>query len=79
MNKQRKTEIQKICESLDNILVRLKDVYRDEEYVFDNIPENLQSSRIGEESEEAIEIMDNCIDKLNEIIDDLEVISWTDV
>ena len=60
---------------LENIKGNLESILSDEENYFDNMPENLQGSIRGEESEEAInslneaiEVIENCIDLLNEII-----------
>lgn len=71
MNKQRRTEINKISAEIESIKLRLKKVLSDEEFAFDNIPENLQGSTRYEESEEAIDCMNEAIDNLDEAIDQL--------
>lgn len=71
MNKQRRTEINKISAEIESIKARLKKVLSDEEFAFDNIPENLQGSTRYEESEEAIDCMNEAIDNLDEAIDQL--------
>lgn len=74
MNKQRRTEISKIIIELENIKARLQSVLLDEEMVFNNMPENLQCSMRGEESEESIDYMNEAVDNIDEAISQLEEI-----
>ena len=72
MNKQRREELLKVktvLESLGTALERIKD---DEEFAYDNMPENLQYSMRGEESQDAINSLDEAIDNLNESISCIE-------
>lgn len=46
----------------------------DEQIAFDNMPENLQLSSNGERSEEAIDILDNAVEKLDEVVELLNTI-----
>ena len=71
MNKQRRKEIMEIITELENIKSKLESVKSDEEFAFENMPENLQVSMRGEESEEAIDYMDSAIGSLDEAIDNL--------
>ena len=75
MNKERRTKISKIINDIENIKTNLQDVLSDEEFAFDNMPENLQSSMRGEESEEAIECMNEAIDALDEALSQLNDIN----
>lgn len=75
MNKQRKKSISENINLLEKIKSNIEDILSDEEFAFDNMPENLQGSLRGEESETAIDLLssaisdlENCIDNLNEII-----------
>ena len=75
MNKQRRKLIETNLGLLENIKNNLEGILFEEECCFDNMPENLQSSLRGEESEESIDILsrtietlDDCIENLNEII-----------
>ena len=43
-----------------------------EELAFDNMPENLQYSMRGEESQEAIDVMSSAVESLDEAISQLE-------
>jgi len=72
MNKERRNKITKIIKDLEEIKSRLQSVLSDEEYAFDNMPENLQGSMRGEESEEAIECMDEANDAIENAIEQLE-------
>lgn len=74
MNKQRRGQIANIIKKLQSISAELSDVLSEEELVFDNMPENLQGSMRGEESEEAIDIMSEALDGIEEICGNLESI-----
>ena len=56
-------------ETLDECISILEDIKWDEENYFENMPENLQGSMRGCESEEAIDNMDQALDALNEAIE----------
>lgn len=72
MNKQRRTEIKNIIAELENIKTKLDNVFSEEQYAFDNMPENLQYSMRGEESQEAIDYMSEAVSNIEEAIDQLE-------
>lgn len=74
MNKQRLGEIKKIIDNVNECKDDLDDVMADEQIAFDNMPENLQLSSNGERSEEAIDILDNAVEKLNEVVELLNTI-----
>lgn len=73
MNKVRRKKIQKainileIDNDIDQALAILEDVLYDEEDAYDNIPENLQSSWRAEESEEAIDSLNDAIELLTDL------------
>lgn len=74
MNKKRRAEISNIIEELNELKNRIETVLSEEENYFENIPENLETSIRAEESEDAIESLEdassdleNCIDSLTEI------------
>ena len=54
---------------LDDYISTLEGIKWDEEDYFDNMPENLQGSMRGCESEEAIDNMDQALDALNEAVE----------
>lgn len=72
MNKQRRNEIHDILSELQSIKTRLEIVQMNEELAFDNMPENLQYSMRGEESQEAIDVMNSAVESLDEAISQLE-------
>lgn len=71
MNKVRRKKIKTIAIELKNINNELSKLLDEENYCFDNMPENLQNSFRGNNSEDAIEIMEESIEKIKEIIDEL--------
>ena len=71
MNKERRNKIAKIISELESITNKLRSVLSEEEMAFDNMPENLQCSMKGEESEEAIDYMNEAIDSLESAIEQL--------
>ena len=75
MNKQRRTEIANIVTELELLKERLDKVLSAEQDVFDNMPENLQYSMRGEESQEAIDNMDGALSDLENVISQLEDIN----
>ena len=78
MNKARRKELSKLANDLNlikdkdalysciNILENIKD---DEQDYYDNIPENLQYSQRAEDSEAAIDNLEEALDLLNELYD----------
>ena len=71
MNKQRRKEIHDILSEIQNIKSKLEMVQMNEEMAFDSMPENLQYSMRGEESQEAIDVMNSAVESLDEAIDQL--------
>lgn len=75
MNKQRRKLISENINLLESIKNNIESILSDEEFSFDNMPENLQGSLRGEECEAAIDLLsdvindlETCIGNLNEII-----------
>ena len=71
MNKQRKQTLAMIKIELISCKNNLQRILDEEQNVFDNMPENLQGSLRGSESEDAIDIMEECIEDLEKIVDEL--------
>lgn len=73
MNKARRKKIQKAIdilemgEGVNQALAILEDVLYAEEDAYDNIPENLQGSWRAEESEKAIDALNDAIDLLTDL------------
>lgn len=84
MNNQRRRELNRIAtamesvsmpvdiEELDGIKSDIESVLWDEEFAFENMPENLQYSMRGEASQEAQDNMNEAIDLIDEFISDYE-------
>lgn len=78
MNKLRRKELGQVINGLNTIQDRydlyswintLDNIKYDEESYYDNIPENLQYSQRAEDSEAAIENLEEALDLLNEAYD----------
>ena len=76
MNKARRKELSKVVNELNRIkdkdalydcINTLESIRDDEQDYYDNIPENLQYSQRAEDSEAAIENMEEALDLLNEL------------
>lgn len=75
MNKKRKEELNKISAELGTLFNRLGSIYDDEQYAFDSMPENLQGSEKGLESEEALDAIDEIKEHIQDAIDMLNDIT----
>ena len=71
MNKQRRQKIRNIRKEIENCKENLQKILDEEQEYFDNIPENLQGSMRGSDSEDAIDAMESCIEYLENIISEL--------
>lgn len=71
MNKQRKKSLAMIKIELIQCKKNLQSILDEEQNSFDNMPENLQGSLRGSESEDAIDIMEECVEHLEKIVDEL--------
>ena len=81
MNKLRRKKLGQVINGLNTIQDRddlyslintLDNIKYDEESYYDNIPENLQYSQRAEDSETAIENLEEALDLLNEVYDEEE-------
>lgn len=72
MNNKRRKQIGLAIEKIEEASNILQEVLDDEEEAFDNMPENLQGSIRGAESQEAIDLLGSSIDNLEDLINDLE-------
>lgn len=76
MNKQRREKIRQLKARFQDIQTELKQasselffILNEEQDVFDNMPEGLQSSYRGMCSEDAIDSMEEASEKLDEVIE----------
>ena len=71
MNKQRRQKIRDIRKEIETCKENLQKILDEEQDYFDNMPENLQGSMKGSDSEDAIDTMESCIEDLENIIKEL--------
>lgn len=71
MNKTRRNQIQIVIKNIEDLV---QSILSDEQEAFDNMPENLQGSWRGTESEDAQGSLESAIDALEEAIVCLEEI-----
>ncbi len=69
MNKERRTQIKKLTNELEDVKTKLKYILRKEEGILDNTPENLQGTDRYSESENAIDVLDDVVDNLESAIE----------
>ncbi len=74
MNNNRRIKIQKCIKNFYSVLNELNSIIDEEEDVFDNIPENLQSSFRNEETRGLIDDMQDASSKIEDGIVDLEAL-----
>ena len=71
MNKQRRTEIESVQRDIGIVKKNLQKILDEEQETFDNMPEGLQSSERGMNSENAIDIMEETMEILDNAINNL--------
>ena len=71
MNKSRRQRIRDVRREIESCKESLQKILDEEQDCFDNMPENLQGSMRGSDSEDAIDIMESCIEDLENIIKEL--------
>ena len=72
MNKDRRKILSNVIDQLETLKGKVEDVLSDEQWAFDNMPEGLQGSMRGMESEEAIGYMEDAISSLDDAISSLQ-------
>ena len=71
MNKLRRQRIRDVRREIESCKESLQKILDEEQDYFDNMPENLQGSMRGSDSEDAIDTMETCIEDLENIINEL--------
>lgn len=74
MNKKRRKAISVVSQKLSSIRDELGAIQDEETFSRENIPENLQSSEVYENSEETSDYIENAINNIEAAIDDLNSI-----
>lgn len=72
MNKDRRNQIAKIKEALEELRGKIEDLQSEEQEAFDAMPESLQQSDRGQASEAAAEALQSAYDSADEAINYLE-------
>ena len=71
MNKSRRQRIRDVRREIESCKENLQKILDEEQDYFDNMPENLQGSMRGSDSENAIDVLESCIEDLENIINEL--------
>ena len=74
MNNKRRKEISSISSILEDVKSRLSTVIDEEQEAFDNMPESIQGSDRGCESEEALDSMNDALDSIESAIEYLDIL-----
>lgn len=74
MNNKRRQQLRKLIERMEVLKSELETVESDEQFYFDTMPENLQGSMNGMNSEEAIDKIAEAIACVEEAVDAIEEI-----
>ena len=69
MNKQRREELLKVKTVLESLATTLERIKDDEEFAYDNMPENFQDSERADISQNAIDNLEYAVDSMEEVID----------
>lgn len=72
MNNKRRKEISKVIEQIEESRDTITDILNEEQEALDNMPESLIDSERGEQSQNAIDLLDDAISNLEEAIEHLE-------
>ena len=72
MNNKRRKEISKIVATLEDVRDRLSEVVDEEQCAFDNMPESIQGSDRGCNSEEAIGYLSDALDSVQSALEYLD-------
>lgn len=75
MNKARRTQIQKVSDSISNIIAEIETIRDEEDEARESMPENLVGSERYETSEIASDTLQDTIDLLEESVERLSEIS----
>lgn len=75
MNKVRRTQIQRVSDSISNIIAEIETIRDEEDEARESMPENLVGSERYETSEIASDTLQDTIDLLEESVERLSEIS----
>ena len=72
MNKQRRKELGKLIDQLEEVKSKIETIKGEEEMAYDNMPESLQDGDNGQRMQDAIDALDYALDGFDGIIDNLQ-------
>lgn len=72
MNKKRRSQIKEVYAVIKDMRHQLEELLNEETDGYNNMPENLQGTEKGEESEEAQDNMSDAIECLDEALESLD-------
>lgn len=75
MNKSRRAALNNLNVRLQYMIEELEEIYNEEEYYYENIPENLKNSERANESEEVISLMQDVVTQMEEAVGNIEEIT----
>ena len=71
MNKQRRKELGKLIDQLEEVKSKIETIKDEEESAYDNMPESLQDGDSGQRMQDAIDALDYAIGGFDDIIDNI--------
>lgn len=74
MNNQRRIKLNEGIKKLNEAQDIFQDVLSDESFSFESLSEGLQQTMRGEQMEENVNILEETVDKISEILEDLNTI-----
>lgn len=72
MNKQRRQQLYDATAALDEAVAVIQDIHSEEDEAYNNLFEGLQCAKTGESMQEAMEMLDGFVDKIESIKDEIE-------
>lgn len=75
MNKDRRKSLTALLPDLDRIKTTLEQIRDEEQEAYDAMPEGFQQSQRGQDSEEAIYMIEQCIDGIESAQDNINEIT----
>ncbi len=72
MNKQRRQQLYDATALLDDAVAVIQDIQAEEDDAFNNLSEGLQCSRTGDAMQDAIDVLDGFVDKIEAVKAEIE-------
>jgi hypothetical protein len=72
VNKNRRERINTLIKTFEELVDTLEEIHGEEQEYFDNMPENIQQSEKGEQTQSAINCLENAVDNLGDLISNLK-------